>query len=151
MNNLNSLLIEGNLVRDPQIRETPRGSKVCNFPIASCRYFMDGNGEVTEKEVCFFDIESWGHLAERCYAIGHKGRAVRVVGRLRQDRWISADGKQRARIVVVAEHVEFRPEFKKTNSTEQPEDYLKQFTDIAEIPPEEDIVDEEAIVVEAVA
>jgi single-strand DNA-binding protein len=36
-----------------------------------------------------------------------------VVGRLKQDRWIGADGKARSKITIVAEHVEFRPEFKR--------------------------------------
>ena len=39
MNALNSILIEGNVVRDPVLKETPRGSPVCNFSIASNRYF----------------------------------------------------------------------------------------------------------------
>jgi len=42
-----------------------------------------------------------------------KGRGVRVVGRLKQDRWTDADGKPHSRIFIVAEHVEFRPQFKK--------------------------------------
>jgi single-strand DNA-binding protein len=64
-----------------------------------------------KKEVSFFDIESWGNLAESCSKLGRKGRGVRVVGRLRQDRWQSADGKNHARFLIVAEHIEFRPEF----------------------------------------
>jgi len=31
-----------------------------------------------------------------------------VVGRLKQDRWIDPEGKQRARVKIVAEHVEFK-------------------------------------------
>ena len=42
-----------------------------------------------------------------------KGRGVRVVGRLKQDRWTDADGKGRSRIFIVAEHVEFKPQLKK--------------------------------------
>jgi single-strand DNA-binding protein len=38
---------------------------------------------------------------------------VRVVGRLKQDRWTDADGKPRSRIEIVAEHVEFKPQLKK--------------------------------------
>ena len=34
MNNLNSVLIEGNMVRDPLVRSTPKGTQVCNFSIA---------------------------------------------------------------------------------------------------------------------
>jgi single-strand DNA-binding protein len=111
MNNLNSILIEGNLVRDPLLRATPKGTQVCTFTLASNRFFKQDSG--LEKEVGFFDVESWAKLAEHCYHQGHKGRGVRVVGRLKQDRWSGADGKNPSRVTIVAEHVEFRPDFKR--------------------------------------
>ena len=111
MNNLNSILIEGNLVRDPLLRSTPKGTQVCMLSLASNRYYKQDSG--FEKEVSFFDVETWAKLAEACYSKGRKGRGVRVVGRLKQDRWSGPDGKAHSRITIVAEHVEFRPEFKK--------------------------------------
>jgi single-strand DNA-binding protein len=109
MNNLNSILIEGNMVRDPLLRSTPKGTSVCTFSLASNRFFKQDSG--LEKEVSFFDVESWAKLAERCYNQGRKGRGVRVVGRLKQDRWSGSDGKPHARVAIVAEQVAFRPEF----------------------------------------
>jgi single-strand DNA-binding protein len=38
---------------------------------------------------------------------------VRVVGRLKQDKWTDPDGKPHSRIFIVAEHVEFKPQIKK--------------------------------------
>jgi len=111
MNNLNSILIEGNLVRDPLLRSTPKGTQVCSMCLASNRFYKQDTGY--EKEVSFFDVETWSKLAEACYAKGKKGRGVRVVGRLKQNRWSDTDGKSHSRITIVAEHVEFRPEFKK--------------------------------------
>jgi single-strand DNA-binding protein len=111
MNNLNSILIEGNLVRDPLYRTTTKGTHVCTFSLASNRYFKQDSG--FEKEVGFFDVETWSKLADACYNQGHKGRGVRVVGRLKQERWSGPDGKPRSRVTIVAEHVEFRPEFRK--------------------------------------
>jgi len=111
MNNLNSILIEGNLVKDPVLRSTPKGTQVCTLRLASNRYYKQDTG--FEREVSFFDVETWARLAEACYAKGKKGRGVRVVGRLKQDRWNSPDGKSQSKISIVAEHVEFRPEFKK--------------------------------------
>lgn len=111
MNNLNSILIEGNLVRDPLFRSSPKGTPLCTFSLASNRFYKQDSQ--LEKEVGFFDVETWAKLAENCYSLGHKGRGVRVVGRLKQDRWTGNDGKPRSRITIVAEHVEFRPEFKK--------------------------------------
>jgi len=117
MNNLNSILIEGNMVRDPLLRSTPKGTSVCTFSLASNRFFKQDSG--FEKEVSFFEVETWAKLAEACNNLGRKGRGVRVVGRLKQDRWTGNDGKQHSKIAIVAEHVEFRPEFKKDANNER--------------------------------
>jgi single-strand DNA-binding protein len=111
MNNLNSILIEGNLVRDALLRSTSKGTSVCTFSLASNRFYKQDSGP--EREVSFFDVETWAKLAEHCYNMGRKGRGVRIVGRLKQDRWNGSDGKPHSRVTIVAEHVEFRPEFKK--------------------------------------
>jgi single-strand DNA-binding protein len=129
MSNLNSILIEGNLVRDPLLRSTPKGTPVCNFTLASNRFFKHDSG--FEKEVGFFAVESWAKLAEQCYSQGHKGRGVRVVGRLKQDRWNSPDGKPCSRVSIVAEHVEFRPEFKRENSQDSDTSTMDALSEIA--------------------
>ena len=116
MNNLNSILVEGNMVRDPELRSTPKGTSVCTFPIASNRYFKQNDG--FEKEVSFFNVETWAKLADASYQQGKKGRGVRVVGRLKQERWNGKDGKHQSRILIVAEHVEFRPEFQEKTTEE---------------------------------
>jgi single-strand DNA-binding protein len=110
MNNLNSILLEGYLVKDPFFKTTPKGIHLCTFTIESTRYLR--RDSELEKEVSYFDIETWEKSAENCYRQGKKGRGVRVVGRLRQDCWVGSDGKPRSCVVIVAEHVEFRPEDK---------------------------------------
>jgi single-strand DNA-binding protein len=62
------------------------------------------------EEVSWLQIEAWGQTAENCGKLGKKDRGVRVVGRLRQDRWTGADGKEKEKVTIVAEHVAFRPE-----------------------------------------
>jgi single-strand DNA-binding protein len=108
MNNLNSILIEGNLTRDPEYKTTAKGTPLCTFSIASNSFFK-GNGGM-EKEVSYLDVETWAKLAEICHNFGHKGRGVRVAGRIKQERWNDPDGKVRSKVIIVAEHVEFRPE-----------------------------------------
>jgi single-strand DNA-binding protein len=117
MNALNSILIEGNVVRDPVVKETPRGTTVCNFSIASNRYYKQ-NDEY-EEETSFFEVESWAKLADACGKGCLKGRGVRVVGRLKQERWTGTDGKNYSKVKVVAEHVEFRPQFKDKKAGEE--------------------------------
>jgi len=111
MNNLNSILIEGNLVRDPELSYTPKGTAVCKFSVACNRAFKQD--DQLQKEVSYFDVSTWTRLAEVCGEYLKKGRGVRVVGRLKQDRWADADGKAHSRVFIVAEHVEFKPQLKK--------------------------------------
>ncbi|HOX47580.1 MAG TPA: single-stranded DNA-binding protein [Spirochaetia bacterium] len=111
MNSLNSILLEGNLVRDPESKTLPTGSQVCNFAVASNRFYKQN--EELEKEVSFFDVEAWSRLAQACAENLKKGRGVRVVGRLKQDRWTDPEGKSRSKVKIVAEHVEFKPVFRK--------------------------------------
>jgi single-strand DNA-binding protein len=111
MNNLNSILIEGNLVRDPVYKSTPKGTPVCTFSLASNRFYKQDSE--TEKEVSFFEVETWSKLAENCHTLGSKGRGVRVVGRLKQQRWNDTEGNPQSKVMIVAEHVEFKPVFNK--------------------------------------
>lgn len=108
MNSLNSILVEGNLVRDPNTKTLPSGNQVCDFTLATNRFYKAGEAGF-EKEVSYFDIEAWARLGAACAQNLKKGRGVRVVGRLKQDRWTDPEGKQRAKVKIVAEHVEFKP------------------------------------------
>jgi single-strand DNA-binding protein len=119
MNNLNSIILEGNLTRDPVVDSTPKGTSVCHFTVASNRFYKS-DGE-RQEEVGFFDVEVWSRLAETCGEYLEKGRGVRVVGRLKQDRWTNPEGEPRSRIRIVGEHVEFRPR-PKTNVTDKEDD-----------------------------
>ncbi len=107
MNGLNSLIIEGNMVKEPELSETSKGTSFCKFTIASNRSYVLNNEAV--QEVSYFEIEAWTKMAEMCKEHGARGRGVRVVGRLKQDRWIGKDGKACSKVKVVAEHVEFKP------------------------------------------
>jgi len=82
---------------------------VCKFTIANNRYYKVG--EELQQEVSFFAVETWGRVAKSCADYLSKGRGVRVVGRLKQERWTGQDEKNHERAVLVAEHVEFKPQF----------------------------------------
>jgi single-strand DNA-binding protein len=134
MNNLNSVLIEGNLVRDPELSYTSKGVAVCKFAVACSRSWKQDDG--FQKEVSFFDVTAWMRLAETCGEYLKKGRGVRVVGRLKQDRWTSPEGQARSKIEIVAEHVEFKPQFKKQEGDgekeEDPEEAAEKDRELAE-------------------
>lgn len=107
MNNLNSILLEGNLVRDPELRYTPKGTPTCTLVVSSVRtYKLEGK---RHEEVSFIEAVTAGKLATVCAEHLTKGRGVRVVGRIKQERWEDSEGNARAKVVIVAEHVEFQP------------------------------------------
>lgn len=107
MNQLNSLIIEGNVTREPEFKETANGHKICNIPVAVNRFYKNVDGEGVN-EVSFFNIETFGKMAESCQKNCEKGRGIRVVGRLKQSRWTNSEGKTASRISIIAEHIEFK-------------------------------------------
>ncbi|MBO4857386.1 MAG: single-stranded DNA-binding protein [Treponema sp.] len=117
MNQLNSIILEGNLVANAELSEPSKGFKVCKFSLGVNRFTKSLNGESID-EVSFFDVEAYGKLAESCEKNGVKGRGVRVVGRLKQSRWKNNDGKNQSRVYVIAEHIEYKPKFEKKDSPE---------------------------------
>ncbi len=121
MNQLNSIILEGNLVANAELSEPSNGFKVCRFSLAVNRFTKSLNGESID-EVSFFDVEAYGKLAETCEKNGTKGRGIRVVGRLKQNRWKSNDGKNMSRILVIAEHIEYKPKFEKKDVAELPDE-----------------------------
>ncbi len=111
MRQMNSIVVEGNLTRDPDFRQTPKGTSVCMLSVASNRYYKVD--EETRSEVSFFNVETWAKVAETCNEYLKKGRGVRVIGRLKQDRWVDQEGKNRDRVLIVASQVDFKPQFRK--------------------------------------
>lgn len=127
MNQLNSLIIEGNVVRQPELEEPATGFKVCRFSVAVNRWYKGKNGN-GEEEVSYFDVETYGKMAELCAKQLEKGRGVRVVGRLKQNRWEDENKKLKSKVFVIAEHVEFKPKFSSvvadTNKAEEKKDNI---------------------------
>ena len=115
MNNLNSILLEGNLAREPELRYTPAGTPECTLVVASSRTWKDAGGR--QEEVSFIETTTTGKLAMVCAEHLKKGRGIRVVGRIKQERWEDDAGNARSKVVITAEHVEFQPERRQSRET----------------------------------
>lgn len=104
MKNLAIAILDGNLVRDPETKQTKNEKTVTRFSIALNHEWgaKDGN-----KAVSFVDVECWDRLAETCGEYLKKGRYVTVTGNLRQDRWQGKDGKTQSKLKIVAQNVRF--------------------------------------------
>lgn len=105
---LNKVFIQGNLVKDPDYRETPNGQPVCSLRLASSRKFKTSSGQMQEKTT-FVKIKTFGTLAKTCRQFLSKGSPVIFEGKLELEEWQSKDGQHRQELVVNAENLEFLP------------------------------------------
>ncbi len=106
MPDLNTVIIAGNLTRDPTFRKTTNGTPVTNFWIASNRRFKDNNGQWREN-VCYVGVVAWYKLAENCAENLHKGCAVIVEGELQSRSFHAEDGRNRNVVEIKARRVQF--------------------------------------------
>lgn len=104
MAGLNSVVLIGNLTRDPDLRYTPNGVPVCTLRLAVSRNFANQQGEV---EADFFNVVVWRNQAEKCAEYLTKGRQVAVTGRLQSRSWETPDGQRRSTVEIVADRVVF--------------------------------------------
>lgn len=108
-----TIIIVGNLGRDPEMRYLPSGQAVANFSLATSRQYTGQNGEQV-KETIWFRISTWGKQAETCNQYLKKGSKVLVEGRLIADNatgsprtYARQDGTTAASFEVNAQTVRF--------------------------------------------
>jgi single-stranded DNA-binding protein len=97
MSFLNSILIEGTIANDP-VSTTANGLCQCSFTIDS------------GTEAPAIPIVAYNKPARHYSDLLHKGRIVRIVGKLRRDIQTSINANT-LRLHIVAEHIELRPAF----------------------------------------
>jgi single-strand DNA-binding protein len=99
---LNNVMIVGNAVRDPEVKQTPKGTPVATVSLGVNETF---NGENGKRQVTtFVDVEAWGPSAENLGKLVKKGQEVFVEGVLRQDQWDDKEtGQKRSRLFLKAE------------------------------------------------
>lgn len=79
-----TIIVVGNLGRDPEMRYTPSGQAVTNFSVATNRQYTSSDGTQV-KETIWFRVSTWGKQAETCNQYLRKGSKVLVEGRLVAD------------------------------------------------------------------
>jgi single-strand DNA-binding protein len=79
-----TLILIGNLGKDPEMRYTGTGQPVTTFSVATNRRYTGANGQPVQ-ETTWFRTTVWGKQAETCNEFLHKGSKVLVEGRLNPD------------------------------------------------------------------
>ncbi len=121
-----TIIVVGNVGKDPEMRYTPQGQAVTSFSVATNRQYTTGTGE-TVKETIWFRITTWGKQAEVCNQYLKKGSKVLVEGRLQPDKatggpriWNKQDGGVGASFEVTASTVRFLSSNSESNGSNQP-------------------------------
>lgn len=117
MPELNSVIIAGNLTKDPVFRNTTNGTPVVNFTIASNRKFKN-NGKWQE-DVCYVGVVAWNKLADSCRDKLKKGSAVLIDGELQSRTWKTEDGHNRSIVEIKARRIQFLNKRLKTSESGQ--------------------------------
>lgn len=102
---LNKAMVIGNITRDPESRSTPNGQNVCNFGIATNRFWKDQQSGEKKQSVEYHNIVAWGKLAEICSQYLKKGKKIYLEGRLQTRTWDDQAGNKRNRTEIVAENM----------------------------------------------
>ena len=102
---LNIIVLQGRLVRDPEMRSTQSGVAVASFTLAVDRDF--GGKDSGEKQTDFIDCTAWRHTAEFVSKYFSKGRMAVVSGRLQIDNYTDNAGNKRKAAKVIADNIYF--------------------------------------------
>lgn len=98
MNNLNVVIINGNLTTDCKLERGKNGTAYGGFCIAVNRSVKKGDN--WEEVPSFFEVKAFGKLFESQHPYLNKGANVTVEGSLVQENWETKEGEKRHKIVI---------------------------------------------------
>jgi single-strand DNA-binding protein len=104
--NVNTVVITGNLTRDPELRHLGSGTAVCKLRVAVNSRRKDQGGNWIDKPN-YFDVTVWGAQGENCAEYLAKGRPLAVEGRLDWREWETQEGGKRQAVEIIANTVQF--------------------------------------------
>ena len=103
--NINRVVLTGNLTADPELRSTPSGTPVCSLRVACNTRRKDSSGEWVDKPN-YFNVTVWGGQGENVARHLSKGLPVAIDGRLEWREW-EQDGSNRQAVDIIADSVQF--------------------------------------------
>lgn len=101
----NTVVLVGNVTRNPELRFTPTGQATASFGIAVNRRWQNRNTQEWEEQVSFIDVVCWREMAENVGESLARGSRVIVTGRLDQRSWETPEGDKRSKIELVADEI----------------------------------------------
>lgn len=103
--NINSVILTGNLTRDPELRNTSSGTSVLRFSVAVNDRVKNSHTGEWEDRPNYIDMTMFGTRADSLSRLLHKGSKVAVQGKLHWSSW-EKDGQKRSKLEVWPDMVE---------------------------------------------
>lgn len=126
---LNTAVLMGRLVADPELRHTPNDVAVTSFTIAVDRSYVKAGAE---RQADFIDIVAWRNTAEFVCKYFRKGQMIAVQGTIQTRSYTDGNGNKRKVVEVVADQVHFA-EPKQENNSDGAAGYPEPGNDFQEI------------------
>ena len=101
---MNTVILVGNLTKDPELSETPSGVAVCKFSLAVSRDYTNAEGN---RDTDFFNITVWRGRAENCGKYLKKGNKVAVSGSIQLRNYEDNQGMKRTAVDIIVQDCEF--------------------------------------------
>jgi len=114
--NINKVMLFGNLTKDPELKQLPCGSVVCNISIATNRDWKDKDGN-KQSQVTFHNLTAWGKQGEAIAQYMKKGDNAFFEGRMENNDY-EKDGVKHYQMKMTVENFMFGINKKKEGSSD---------------------------------
>lgn len=102
---LNTVIMDGRMVNDIELRQTANGKKVASFRFAN-DVGKDANGQ---RKAEFFTVNVWDNVAEYLAKYARKGSYLTIVGSLRTRQYTDKAGNNRVSVEITAHQATLPP------------------------------------------
>lgn len=112
---VNKTVIQGRLVRTPEIRRTQSGTAVASFTVAWSEKYKE------KERKLFLPCVAWRTVAEGAGKYFQKGQELVVEGFLTSRKWQDKDGNNRETVELVVDRMHFCGPKRESGNYEEPE------------------------------
>lgn len=102
---INTVVIMGRMVRDPELRQLDNGTSVTSFSVAVDRNYVDKT--TNERQADFLNVVAWRQTADFVCKYFHQGDMIALEGSLQSRKYTDKDGNNRTAIEIVANNISF--------------------------------------------
>lgn len=102
MRGVNKVIVLGNVGQDPELKNLPSGSAVCNVSIATSERWKDKTSGEQKEATEWHRVTFYGRLAEIAAEYLRKGSQAYVEGSLRTRKWQDKSGADRYTTEIIA-------------------------------------------------